>query len=65
MRDTAGAAPSVGSVGDALAKPMAEGLIRLFQTELIRRGLGRGSTTSSRLMARTTVAVAIRVKESR
>jgi putative transposase len=42
MRDTAGAAPSVGSVGDALDKPMAEGQIRLFQTELIRRrGLGR------------------------
>jgi putative transposase len=44
----AGAAPSVGSVGDALDNALAETHIGLFKTELIRRhGPGRASTTSS------------------
>ena len=44
----AGAAPSVGTVGDALDNALAESHIGLFKTELIRRhGPGRGSMTSS------------------
>jgi putative transposase len=35
--DAAGAAPSVGTVGDALDNALAESHIGLFKTELIRR----------------------------
>jgi putative transposase len=34
----AGAAPSVGSVGDAYDNALAESIIGLFKTELIRSG---------------------------
>jgi putative transposase len=44
----AGAAPSVGTIGDALDNALAESQIGLFKTELIRRrGPGRTSTTWS------------------